>query len=247
MWLEAAFANEFTLLLPVLLWASFRQTWAQKLVDVWRTVPLLAAVTVEIVGGGSSAWIWAAVVAWTVVANVAQYRIDEAVIAGHQIKFPQLTYELLQISVVQWLIGALAPPSRLVRGSIVALNLAAVAVVAADVAIARPLTLAWICYPSRAPKTWTRGYCPQYTGQYDGNAACSFVLDKDQNNPRCDPKTWDQGTSLHDTMGVGAHVALHVIAITAALHLASIPSAVLQARVDACISTAHGHAPKKVQ
>lgn len=235
MWFDGAYFNELTLFVPGLLWPTVRQTAAQRVLDVLRTCPLAVCVVVHFVAQSVPLYAWLAVVAWTVVANLAQYRLD----VHHDPDFSELTFVLLHVSVLHWLVFSLAPSSVL-RIFGVAVNVVSALYLVAVLLFAVPYIKAWSCYPSRDVSTFTRGYCPQYTGEYSGNVACSLNLDgEDSYNPRCSPHQWRDDVAVHDVVGHAGHVVFHALAGTLAFHLAMIPNAAEQARISACIAVAH--------
>ena len=197
MWYGAIYVNEFTVLLPGLLWGSVRRTGGQKVLDVMRTAPLLAFIASASAGvwwGWTGAGILAA---YCVVTNVAMAACDRA----QSQPFDATVYFLSHASVIAWVTGT-ATASRYVRAVSVCLNLLAVGTLVFSLTFAVPFMQAWMCYSSpRDPASLTKGYCPQYTGDYVGNKACSFtVIDSDQTthavgNPRCNPATWGEYTT----------------------------------------------------
>ena len=237
MWFDAVWLNEVLLLTPGLLWWSVRYTPAQRFLDLARTVPLWACVIVHFVSHPIPPYAWVAVVAWTLVANVAQHRLD----THENPPFKEITYILAHVSVLHWLSFSLAG-SGVARAIGVIANVAGALYFAAVVTIAVPIGRAWMCYPSKEPSTFNRGYCPQYTGQYIDNPACSYTLDhiRTEYNPRCDPRKWGEYVSVHDAVGHAGHVVGHVLAATLVYHISMIPAATEQARINACIYVASG-------
>ena len=177
---------------------------------------------------------WLVVVVWTVVANIAQYRLD----IKHNPPFSPVVYALAHLSVLHYLAFSLCP-YRAFRWILVAANAAAAAYLAFEVLLASPITKAWECYPSKNPSTFTRGYCPQFTGQYHGNKACDFGgLAERTYNPRCDPANYNEPGVVVDVVGAAGHVAFHVLSTTLALHVCMIPGSLAGARLQACIDMA---------
>ena len=240
MWFDAAWLNEFTLLIPGLLWPTVRTTPAQRVLDVLRTVPIVATVCVHVLASPVPLYAWIAVAAWTVLANLAQYRLD----THADPPFSEITYMLLHLSVLHWLTFSLAPNAA-ARALGVAINVAAAAYMTSVILFAVPLAKAWVCYPSKDPTTFTLGYCPQYTGVFKGNRACEYKLTGAVSyNPRCDPRKWKQDPPVHDLISHTGHVVASILIASLAFHLAWIKDATDQARIDACIAVTHYHKRK---
>lgn len=236
MWFNGVYVNEFTFVLPVVLWWSVRQSLAQRVLDLLRTLPLIVSLLVHYLAYSVPLYAWIAIGAWTAVANLAQYRLD----AHNAPNFSELTFVLTHISVVHWLTFSLTS-SKLLRAIATAVNVGALAYLAAVVFLAAPISKAWDCYQSRDPATFTKGYCPQYTGEFHHNPACSYTLPDQTFNPRCDPSEWGNYVSIHDVVDHAGHVSFHMLAATLAWHLTMIPAASEKARVQACIAVArHG-------
>ena len=233
MWFNGVFLNEVLLIFPVLLWWTVRQSLAQRLLDLLRTLPLIAAILVHTLAYSLPLYAWLAAGAWTLVANLAQYRLD----AHNSPNFSEFVFVVSHISVLHWIFFTLTS-SSLLRALATAVNLGAVAYFASVILFSIPLTRAWACYRSNDVSTFVNGYCPQYTGQYHLNPACEHTFSTSEYNPRCDPTEWGKFVPLHDVVDHAGHAAFHVLASTLAWHLTMIPSASEKARVQACIAVA---------
>lgn len=233
------YGNEVLLAFPVLLWWSARKHPLQRVVDVLRVVGLwylIISVSLPPPHRPSPALAVAAA-AWTVVANIAQARVDRAHPPQH---WSPVVHGLSYLGAYHWLSSSLAPPR--LRLLAVGVNLVAVGVLATEVLFFAPLSSAWLCYGSGDPADFTRGYCPQYTGAYHGNAACSFTADhflETEANPRCSPKEWGEYADVVGSLGGEAVAAVIALAATLALHLRLIQTSLRKERLRACIALAH--------
>lgn len=233
---SAIYLNEICAVLPcVWLWGGVRSHPSQKVMDVARTLPLLACL-VLLASGKFVGWIATIVVgAYTVLANVAMARLDA--------KYPPATYSTLayfasHLSVVCWLAGV-GTPNKYARGVVVGLNVVTVAVLAVTVLVALPYMQAWKCYDGTSPDLFRKGYCPQYTGDYVGNQACLFATaDGYGSNPRCRPEKWQEFTPLHDVVGLAGHVAFHLLAASFALYWTQVWSHAADAQIESCLLVA---------
>lgn len=237
MWFYAVYFNEFTLFIPGLLWTTIRTRTLQKVVDILRTVPIATAVIVHLYGATPwSTVVWLAVVGWTVFFNLIMYICDVA----KDPPFDAFVYTVAHISVLQWL-ASTTTSSKILRITAAAVNLAALAVFLYALFVAVPLSRAWKCYPSRDPRTFVYGYCPQYSGNYKTNRACAIRVGEQIATPRCDPHNYPEEDSLTEALSWSGHVAGHLLLVTVVLHLAQLEGSASRARVQSCIATARKH------
>lgn len=232
MWYSAIYRNEILLLVPLLLSRTVRRSGAQRALDVARTVPLLGVLAVWLAGGRVSPAAWASTGAYTLVANAAMAVADTRV----HVPFHATTYVLSHASVLVWLFG-IGDGSATLRFVTAGTNLAMAASLVAVILVTVPYMDAWACYPSADVHTLTKGYCPQYTGDYVNNVACTFKTATTP-NPRCDPSAWKKPRSLHDTIGPVGHFLAQAILASAALFGAMVVADVPRARVKACVLAA---------
>lgn len=231
MWYSAIYRNEWLLLVPLLLSRTVRRSGAQRAIDVARTVPLLATIAVWLAGGHVAPLAWLCLAGYTLLANVAMAVADARV----HVPFDSTTYVLSHASVVVWVLGV-GEGASAVRLATAGVNLALALSFAAVVFVAVPYMDAWACYPSTDVHALSRGYCPQYTGDYVNNAACTFSAEAP--NVRCDPAKWMEPRPLHDTVGPTGHFLAQAIVASGALFAAMVVAQVPRARVRACVEAA---------
>jgi hypothetical protein len=231
MWYRAVYYNEFMFALPGVLWSSLRRTGPQKILDVARTaVPAYLVMSYAIEGSLTHRQVVYGIVA-TIVLNLAMCSAD----ARHVIKFNTGLYLASHVSVVAWLFG-IGLGASTARACVCAVNFLAIATFLITLLVAVPYTQAWMCYPSNDPRMFTKGYCPQYTGDYAFSKACSFDNEASVSavTARCNPHNFGEYTPVHDAIALEGHVAGHALIVSAVLYYTQIISRLPLARLAYC-------------
>lgn len=235
MWYSAVYYNEWMYVVPGVLWTSVRQTAVQRFVDVARVLPLvvylLHATRTGEYAGAPLMWFGVSFV----VLNMAMMRAD----ASATRTFNGGVYLMAHLSVCTWLFG-LGIGRGVARGVVCAINATSIVVVVLSLFFAVPAMQAWECYDTRDVDKYVSGYCPQYTGNYNNNQACSKNLQK--HTVYCDPNTYERYTPLHDIIQLEGHVGGHALVTSGVLYFTQIIRRTQQARLAAC----HALASKSV-
>ena len=241
-WWRSLYTNEIFLLFPFLSWPVVRVSFAQRVCDLFRTVPLLLYVFfVWSSGWRINAVAAAAVGGWTVCANAAMWVLDAE--HGPYAFSPsaELLYALTLVSPLSFLSGSPAFLTGL-RGSelryvAIGLNVVAAAYIAGSILFVYPFSNAWACYPHpQTLKSLRFGYCPQYLQNFADRNACDFFNPADgEPSPLCDPYLWRSHVrSFHHVAPTTVHVAVRLLATSGALYLGQIPGAIYDMRSRIC-------------
>ena len=229
------------LLVPILTWGALRTTWAQRVCDLLRTMPLLLYVTAAFGMGIGFSWLSLIVVlSWTGVANIAMFGLDFEHDAAGGADFGvggQTLYAASLLSPVAFLTGTPAfltgmPHSGLMY-AVIAVNVSAAAYLVFTAMLAWPYTNAWACYPHpRTLDSLRFGYCPQWDDNYVNNIACrNLGLD----TGRCSADNSDKyRRDLHSETGAITHFALHALTLSGAMYVAQIPQVVFEMKNRIC-------------
>jgi len=235
MWYSAVYYNEWMYLVPGVLWSTVRQSAVQRFVDVARVLPLvvylLHAAHTGVYGGAPLLWF----VTSFVVLNMAMMRAD----AASTRTFNGGVYVVAHLSVCTWLFG-LGIGRGVARGAVCTINAVSCLVLVTTLLLAVPAMQAWECYDTRDVRAYVHGYCPQYTGNYDANRACSATIQKD--TVYCDPKSYEEYTPLHDVVQLEGHVGAHALFTSGVLYFTQIIRRTQQARLAACHALASKNA-----